>query len=421
YMRYQQKCFAETESINRMVFETLKKETDSDTVIFAGDLTFNGERESHELFREMLYDLKNSGKRVYVVTADHDCHEDAFAFDGNGRREIGTMPREELFDFYADFGFGSAIAADRQHLSYVAQLAPGIRMLGLNNDGASDGKRRFDEEHRAWIAEQLCKAKEDGEMIFAVNHYPILPGKAIFGLIGSAVQKESDKAVRLLADGGCHLVFTGHMHNQAINGVTTEAGNRFVDVCTGSAIADPSVYRFVTLLSPEKADVKTRRFGEFEFKGEMRGEQYLKDMFDNMILNLIADMKTDPQRLLNKFGIGDKQALKPVFRFLGKRFDKMTLAGACRTLLISCPESIRKLPLKIFISDVVREMFEGNPSYGPDSDRGKVFAAMLKKLNFALKKVKVKNPDGSPGELRDVLLRSAGPDGYDDWNAVVDL
>nr|MCR5041557.1 hypothetical protein [Clostridia bacterium] len=35
YMRYQQKCFAETESINRMVFETLKKETDSDTVIFA--------------------------------------------------------------------------------------------------------------------------------------------------------------------------------------------------------------------------------------------------------------------------------------------------------------------------------------------------------------------------------------------------
>ena len=88
FMHYEQKCFAETENINKSVFEFLKKANEADIVLIVGDLSFNGEKKSHEGFLKLLYDLKNSGKKIYVVTADHDFkwkREDTFAFGENGR------------------------------------------------------------------------------------------------------------------------------------------------------------------------------------------------------------------------------------------------------------------------------------------------------------------------------------------------
>lgn len=72
FMRFEQKCFAETESINRSVFSYLEKAQESDIVLIAGDLSFNGEKESHAAFIELLKELRASGKKVYVITADHD-------------------------------------------------------------------------------------------------------------------------------------------------------------------------------------------------------------------------------------------------------------------------------------------------------------------------------------------------------------
>ena len=83
FMHYEQKCFAETESINKSVFEFLEKADEADTVLIAGDLIFNGERKSSEEFLKLLYSLKESGKKIYVVTADHDfkwTDGDTFAF-----------------------------------------------------------------------------------------------------------------------------------------------------------------------------------------------------------------------------------------------------------------------------------------------------------------------------------------------------
>lgn len=162
FMRFEQKCFAETESINRSVFDWLKAAKDADTVLIGGDLSFNGEKECHLAFIELLKDLQASGKKVYVITADHDFSKDNFAYDENGRRKIEGVARTDLFDLYYKFGFENAIAVDRQHLSYVAQLCDGVRLLALNNDGSSDGTRRFDEKQIAWIKEQTAKARADG-------------------------------------------------------------------------------------------------------------------------------------------------------------------------------------------------------------------------------------------------------------------
>ena len=115
----------------------LKNADEADIVLIVGDLSFNGEKKSHEGFLKLLYDLKNHGKKIYVVTADHDFKYkdgDTFAFGEKGRYSPERATREELVGLYSDFGFGQAIAIDEKHLSYVAQIGDGVRLLALNAD-----------------------------------------------------------------------------------------------------------------------------------------------------------------------------------------------------------------------------------------------------------------------------------------------
>ena len=98
FMRTEQKCFAETEAINRATFRWLNDTDLADTVLIAGDLSFNGEKESHLEFIELLRELKAHGKRVFVITAGHafkDPPSAPFCFDETGRPDrsliLGTM------------------------------------------------------------------------------------------------------------------------------------------------------------------------------------------------------------------------------------------------------------------------------------------------------------------------------------------
>ncbi len=425
FMRFEQKCFAETEAINRSVFDWLKKADEADIVLIAGDLSFNGEKESHLEFIKLLGELKAAGKKVYVITADHDFKnqdDSCFAFDESGRLSPESTKREELYDLYYDFGFSDAIAVDRQHLSYVVQLCDGVRLLALNNDGADDGGRRFDEAHINWIKEQTKKARDDNQIMFAMNHYPLLPGQPIFSLIASAVQRESDAVTTMLADEGVHLVFTGHMHNQSINEKITESGNKFYDVCTGSIIAAPAVIRHVTITADNKAIIKSIETPDFEWDTNGRScKKYLSDLFDSMILNMLDDMQYNPERMMQKFGIGDNKVICSAFKFAGKIINNITLGGLCRLLWIKCDKSIKNMLLKNYAAELVRGVFEGNQTFREGTPKGDIFLKFIKRLNPVFKKINLKTVDGRKADLFDILKNSAGNYDIDDYNTVLEL
>ena len=425
FMRFEQKCFAETQSINISVFDWLKNADEADSVLIAGDLTFNGEKESHLEFIKLLNELKASGKNVYFVTADHDFKKDGdscFAFDENGRSSPQSTKREELYDLYYEFGFKDALAVDKKHLSYVSQIGEGVRLLALNNDGADDGQRRFDEEQIKWIKEQAKKAREDGQIMFAMNHYPLLPGQPIFSIVPSAVQKESDVVTTMLADEGVHLVFTGHMHNQSINEKITDRGNKIYDVCTGSIIADPAIIRHVTITSENKAIIKSIETPDFEWDTKGKScKQYLSDLFDSMILNMLDDMQYNPERILSRFGARGSKGLFPVFKTVGKIINKITLGSVCRLLWIKCDKSLKHELLKNYLAELVRGVFEGNQTFVEGTPKGDVFISFLKRMNPVFSKINLKTVDGKKADLFDILKNSAGNYGIDDYNAVLDL
>lgn len=425
FMRFEQKCFAETQSINISVFDWLKNADEADNVLIAGDLTFNGEKESHLEFIKLLNELKASGKNVYVITADHDFKKDGdscFAFDENGRSSPQSTKREELYDLYYEFGFKDALAVDKKHLSYVSQIGEGVRLLALNNDGADDGQRRFDEEQIKWIKEQAKKAREDGQIMFAMNHYPLLPGQPIFSIVPSAVQKESDAVTTMLADEGVHLIFTGHMHNQSINEKITDRGNKIYDVCTGSIIADPAIIRHVTITSENKAIIKSIETPDFEWDTKGKScKQYLSDLFDSMILNMLDDMQYNPERILSRFGARGSKGLFPVFKTAGKIINKITLGSVCRLLWIKCDKSLKHELLKNYLAELVRGVFEGNQTFVEGTPKGDVFISFLKRMNPVFSKINLKTVDGKKADLFDILKNSAGNYGIDDYNAVLDL
>ncbi len=421
FMESEQKCFAETQSINEATFKYLETADEADILLIAGDLTFWGERECHEDFTRLLHEFKEkSGKKIYVVTAGHDFDNNAFGFNENGRFSIETARFSELYGYYKDFGYSDAIAFNREHLSYVAELSEDVRLLVISND--IDGKKHitYDDEFLAWIEEQAKKAQADGKVMIAMEHYPVLPGQPVLGLIGDAWQAESKRLVETLADNGVHLIFTGHMHNQSINVTKTEKGNLFYDVCTGSVIGWPSFIRLVTLEDENTVDIKSIPTPEFDWNRKgLSSKDYLIAQFEKMIRTLITAMRDDPDRFMHKINIKQTAANRKLFHFLGKRLNKMTVGQFAHLLCLSADKSIKNNSFAELAVDIVRNTFEGNQPFVEGTPEGDLLLKVFKRLKPFFKNMK--DSQGNPLDFYETMKHTAGNYGIDDYNAKLDL
>ncbi len=421
FMEFEQKCFAETQAINEAVFAWLEKAQDADIVLIAGDLSFNGEKESNVAFSQLLKEFKEkSGKKVCVVTAGHDFNDNPFCFDENGRGKPEGTKFSELYGLYKDFGYTDAIAFNEEHLSYVAELSDDVRLLVICND--IDGQKHitYDDEFLGWIEAQAKQAQADGKMMIAMEHYPVLAGQPILALIGDARQAQAQKLIDTLADNGVHLIFTGHMHNQSINVVETAKGNKFYDVCTGSAIGCPAFMRLVTIEDENTVDIKSIPVPDFEWdKKGMTGEEYLKAQFEKMIRILLECMVRDPERLMGKLHIKQTPALKKLFPVIGRKISKATVGGVCRLLCVSADKRIKKDNFVDFAVDIARSVFEGNQPFVEGTPGGDTLLKVFRRLKPFIKTLK-----GSQGETLDfyeTMKHTVGNYGIDDYNATIKL
>ncbi len=422
FMDFEQKCFAETSAINHAVFDYLANDKRADIVLIAGDLSFNGEKESHKSFIELLKKLKNSGKQIYVVTAGHDFNEHPFAFDDNGRKEPEGTKFEELYDFYKDYGYASSIAFNKEHLSYVAQIADGLRLLVLCNDTKDAKGIAYDEKFLQWVKEQAVIAKQDKQMMIAMEHYPLLAGQPLLGLIGDAMQKNGKALAQILADNDVHLIFTGHMHNQSVNMHTTEAGNKIYDVCTGSVIGCPAFMRLVTIKNERDVEIESIPVPEFEWdKNGKTAKQYLQDQFERMIRTLITGMVNNPERIMGKLRMGNNPAVKRIVTILGKAVNGWTVGKVAKLLCIKIDPSIKNYPFSEIAIELVRSIFEGDQPFVEGTPKGDAIIGLFNRLKPILRKINIKNNWGEPVDLYEILKHTAGNYGISDNNCTLIL
>lgn len=398
-----QKCVAKTPAIIDAGFKQIADDKETNIILIPGDLVYRGEYQSHVGLRNRLYKLKEQGKKIYLITARHDYDDnDSFEFDGDKMLPVKAMPRDELRDFYKDFGFDGAISEHKESMSYVAQLADGIRLLALNCDGdCKDFKGLWDNQMK-WALEQIEDAHRTGNYIFAMTHYPLLPFSPIMNLISDSHLTDWEKRANQFADAGLDLIFTGHMHAQAVTEYVTENGNKITDVQTGCFVGCPCAYRKVTI-KDSTADIKSYTINDFDYdKQGKSASEYFQWRFDRMIDYKMKEILPNPAiKILNK----------------------LTVKKICNFLWFNPDKSMQNILAKDLGIELVRNIFIGNEPYVKGTAVYEAFEKLINRLSLIIhiaeKKAGKKNKVLS--DIKSFLLCTIGDEKQRDWDLTLDI
>ena len=294
HLNSDRKMFAESEAFLNALLETVKKD-DPDVLLISGDLTKDGEKESHEGLAAILENFQEeTGTKIYITPGNHDLNNSNgmnFAPDGEDTAEdtpavqAGRTSPQNYKEIYADLVYNddSVIATftpaegkQAGGLSYVARPKDGFTIISIDSARYSaDNTDSKTDEHETsgavsadlekWVVEQITAAKKRGDTVIGLQHHGLIPH---FGMepdiLPMYLVNDYERLAQVYADAGMQYVFTGHMHANDIAEMTTEAGNTLYDIETGSVVTYPSPARCVTLTRTtengtvkETMDIKT--------------------------------------------------------------------------------------------------------------------------------------------------------------------
>ncbi|MBR6005713.1 MAG: metallophosphoesterase [Clostridia bacterium] len=413
YMKYEQMCLAENEAILKATFAEIAKDNETNIVIMPGDLSKDGEKQSHIEFLKYLDALRQTGKKIYVITARHDFNSNATAFINGGRNPVEGTTKEELYDLYYEYGYSDAVAKHEGSMSYVAQIAPGIRMLALDSDGETDGegKGSVSGDILAWAKQQAIEAKNTGNAMFVICHYPILPSSPFFELVRDARLENRDEVIETLADNGVNLAFTGHMHIQSANVVRTEKGNEFWDICTSALVGSPAAYRKVEF-DGRTADIKTLKVPAFDWDmQDLSNDEYFDRQFECRIKNRI-------DRTLS----GKKGFKGIAFALVKHIINTLTLGGIARLSWVRIDKSLKKVKFLDFACTIAINMFKGDEPFVEGTPEYEAVAKVVKRFSFIIKKVEPKLSKTKKLDLKQMVFDSIGNNkGFSDNDLTIKL
>ena len=212
-----------------------------DALILSGDLTFNGERASHEALARKLARVTEAGIPVLVIPGNHDLNSrSAVRFAGEGYERVDGVTAEDFSALYAAFGYDAAISRDRASLSYIAEPAQGLRVLMVDVNGVSR-QGKVEARTLEWVEERLAQAERDGCRVVAVSHQNLIDHSSLisegFTIVnaGALLARYADAPVL------CNL--SGHIHMQHMG----RSGSGLWDVATSSLAVSPNQYGVLTL------------------------------------------------------------------------------------------------------------------------------------------------------------------------------
>lgn len=212
-----------------------------DALILSGDLTFNGERESHEAMAQKLARVEAVGIPVLVLPGNHDLNNRSAArFEGDGYERVPGVSASEFAAIYDAFGFDGALSRDSASLSYTVQLTDSLRVLMVDAN-TEDMPCCIPKETLSWIARQLEAAQREGCRVLAVSHQNLLDHSSA---MSAGFTIDNADAVRALyADSPVICNLSGHMHIQHI----AESEEGVWDIATSSLAVSPNAFGVLTL------------------------------------------------------------------------------------------------------------------------------------------------------------------------------
>ena len=203
-------------------------ELSPDAVVVTGDLTYNGEKKSHEELKEKFSVLKDNGIKVLVLMGNHDTLSSPYALYSDkviATEGISPIDAEEL---WMDYGYGIAISQDPVSNSYMAKITDDIWIMCIDSNNGSSGSVRS--KTLTWMENALKMATIKEKKVILATHQNLFVHNPRY-TFGYQINN-SNKVVDILKKYGVKLNLSGHLHIQHItkeSGITEIAAESFSD------------------------------------------------------------------------------------------------------------------------------------------------------------------------------------------------
>lgn len=279
------KLTAESESIvDQFIQEMLMKKPQA--VILSGDLTFNGEKLSHQKLAQKLQRLTEAGIDVWVIPGNHDLNNtSAASFSQDQARRVESVSAAEFSAIYQNLTNRKAISQDPNSLSCLVPIAEDLMLLLLDaNSEAAPGAISEPTQH--WIQAQLEKVRAEKQIVIAVSHQNLAEHTTLFSSGFTIQNAEEVRALLKTADVRVHL--SGHMHIQHI-----QKQEGMTDIATSSLSVSPLQYGLITLDEDRTLHYQTQRLDDPELK--TKAKQCFEQTTRRQVQRDLTDVTLPPQ------------------------------------------------------------------------------------------------------------------------------
>ena len=221
-----------------------------DAVLISGDITFNGEKLSHQDFVLKLKKIEEAGIDVLAIPGNHDVeYPFSRGYEGDYSYKTDYTTEADFAEYYKDFGPDIAYTKSPDGLSYIAKLGKNIYVAAIYTPQSFlSGAIAAEEETLSWLDTELGKLDENAKVVTLthqniVNHYPD------DGFSMKYTIQNADKLVAVYEKYGVDLNLSGHIHLQHVQ----QMENGLTDISTASLTIRECQYGVVHI-TPEKMD-----------------------------------------------------------------------------------------------------------------------------------------------------------------------
>ncbi len=225
-----------------------------DILLIPGDLTKDGELQSHLDLKKKLDKLKTAGTRIFVIPGNHDIAvPHPLKYIGSEILPTENISPTDFSHIYHDFGYSQAFSLDSASLSYAVALNDTTWLIAIDSNRYKEyttgtiSSGRILPETENWVLGLLAEAKKRNIKVMGMMHHGLVEHFMFQSLFYSDyLVNDWRRMQKKFADNGMKAIFTGHFHANDITEYQSSAGNKIYDIETGSLSSFPFPYRKMT-------------------------------------------------------------------------------------------------------------------------------------------------------------------------------